>query len=105
MILGWTFEQRDFSQVQTNFVGQRFIDVVPKVQKKVKGAFKYLTLANLAKFEEMGNRHSKVYPLWVVFDSTETIVNDLERNAMYCYMEKIPMKAHLRSFMVYLKKN
>lgn len=96
MNLGWVFEQKDFSKIKTNYQGQRFGDIVPKKQKKVKGSYKYVTISNMRIIQRLGDEHSKVYPLWVVFDDTETVVTDLERNAMYCYMEMIPREKNSR---------
>ncbi len=96
MNLGWSFEERDFSSIKTNDQGQRFIDVVPKKQKRLKGSYKYVTIANQEIMHDLGDEHSKVYPVWMVLDDTETVVNDMERNAMYGYFEKIPVKTNVR---------
>ncbi len=96
MTLGWEFEERDFSTIKTNELGQRFIDVIQKKQKRLRGKYQYVNLENLEIMQQLGDEHSKVYPVWVVLDDTETVVTDMERNAMYGYFEKIPVKTNTR---------
>ncbi|GEM_PF-3563857 len=96
MVLGWTYTEKDFSKIQTNESGQRFIDVITKKQKRLEGSYQYVSLENLTIMQALGDEHSKVSPLWVVLDNTEEVVTELERNAMYCYLESIPPKKNTR---------
>jgi len=103
MVFGWTFDQKDYSVIKSNYVGQTFVDVVPNVQKIINGSFKYLTLENLRIIQRLGDLHSKVYPIWLVADEDENVVNDLERNSMYGYLTAIPQEKNVRPKLYDLK--
>lgn len=96
MIFNWTWERKDYSKVSKNEYGQKFIDVIPKTQKKLSGAFKYLNLDNLEIFEDLAEGHSIVNPLWVVLDTTEQAVTNMEKNAMYGYFAKAIQEKNVR---------
>lgn len=96
MVLNWTFSRKDFSKIKANQYGQKFIDLIPKKQKTLKGDFKYLNLSNLEIFENLAEEHSLVNPLWLVLDETEQAVTNMEKNAMYGYFSKIIIEKNVR---------
>ena len=87
---GWTLEDKDLSKTQRNRYGQRFVDEIT-TQKMLKASVNLLNKSELdsmlAMFESVNIRK----PVWIVVDSTKTIVNDYERFSMYGYYDKNPV--------------
>lgn len=86
---GWSIEERDLSRVQQNKYGQRFIDEIT-TQKIFKGSISLLDKTDLDTMYGIFDNVGINKPVWLIVDSTEGIVNNLERFAMYGYFDKIP---------------
>lgn len=86
---GWTIEEKDLARVSKNSYGQKFIDT-KTTQKMIKASLKLLTKSELDTMLAVFDSNGTHTPVWVVIDSDEVIVNDLERFAGYFYFDKNP---------------
>lgn len=86
---GWSFHEEDRSRVTENRYGQRFVDVIND-QKAIAASIKTMNKAELDIVANMFNSHNAGQPLWIVIDTQENNINDLERTAGYFYLKGRP---------------